>query len=156
MFEGLPNREPRPLAWLTKATILFVAAFLVLGAVSAYRAWVQVQQLELRTSDTTLRNGSTVETEVVSSGRVTVDVRLELIQGAHAETLGILNLRGNELGFFDPRSKQASQKVTISNDVLTRFHAGEAQLRATAIGRHQFFRLPPPVVRELRVEVSKL
>lgn len=156
MFEALTNREPRPLAWLRKATIFFVGAFLILGAVSAYRAWVQVQQLELRTSDTTLRNGSTVETEVVSSGRVTVDVRLELIQGAHAETLGILNLRGNELGFLDPRSKQASQKVTVSNNVLTRFHTGEAQLRATAIGRHQWMRLPPPVVRELRVEISKL
>ena len=156
MFDTLRNRESRPLALLRRATLVFVGAFLIIGMVSAYRAWVQVRQLELKTSETTLRNGSTVETEVVSSGRTTVDVRLELIQGTHSETLGVLKVRGNELGFFDPRSKQATQKVTISNDVLTRFHPGEAQLRATAIGRHQWMRLPPPVVRELHVEISKL
>jgi hypothetical protein len=139
-----------------KGTLLFVGAFLLIGMVSAYRAWVQVQQLGLKTSERTLRNGSTVETEVASSGRTTVDVHLELIQGTHSETLAVLNVRGNEFGFFDPRSKQATQRVTISDDVLTRFQAGEAHLRATAIGRHQWMRLPPPVVRELRVEISRL
>lgn len=156
MFEGLPNREARPLAWLRRATIFFVGAFLILGAVSAYRAWVQVRQLDLKTSEQTLRNGSTIETAVLSSGRATVDVRLELIQGTRSETLGVLHLRGNEFGFLDPRAKQASQKVAIGSDVLTRFQPGEAQLRATAIGRPQWGRTPPPVVRELRVEISKL
>ena len=156
MFEGLPNRESRPLAWLRRVTIFFVGAFLILGAISAYRAWVQVRQLDLKASEQTLRNGSTVETAVLSSGRATVDVRLELIQETRTKTLGVLHLRGNEFGFLDPRSKQASQKITIDSDVLTRFQPGEAQLRATAVGRPQWGRTPPPVIRELRVDVSKL
>jgi hypothetical protein len=81
------------LVLLKRATLVFVATFLVIGMMSAYRAWVQVRQLELKTSERTLRNGSTVETEVVSSGRTTVDVHLELIQGPHSETLGVLNVR---------------------------------------------------------------
>ena len=128
--------------------------FLLLGMVSAYRAWVQVRLLELKTAETILRSGATVETEVVSSGRNRVEVRLELIQGTYSETLGILNVRGNEVAFFDPRSRHATQRVTIDTDVLTRFQSGEAQLRATAFGRPQWGRTPPPVVRELRVEIE--
>ena len=155
MFDAVPNREATPLRVLRRATQVLIAGLLVIGMISAYRAWVQVRQLELKTSEPTLRMGSIVETEVVSSGRTTVDVYLDLIQGTHTERLSVLNVRGNEFGFFDPRSKQASQKVTISNEVLARFQPGEAQLRAIAIGRHQFFRLPPPVVRELRVEINR-
>jgi hypothetical protein len=156
MFDSLPNREARPLALLRNGTLVLVGTLLLIGIVSTYRALVQVRHLELETSEGTLRSGSTVETEVVISGRTMVDVHLELIQGAHSETLGVLNVRGNEFGFLDPRPKQVSQKVTINNDILSRFHDGEARLRATAIGREQFTRLPPPVVRELRVEISKL
>ena len=156
MFESLPNREARPLTLLRKGTVVFVGAFLLIGMVSFYRAWVQVRQLELKTSEGSLRSGSTVETEVVVSGRTIVDVQLELIQGTHSETLGVLNVPGNEFAFFDPRPKQASKKVSINNDILSRFHDGEARLRATAIGREQLSRLPPPVVREVRVDISKL
>ena len=156
MFDELERRESTPMVFLRKATIIFVGAFLVLGLVSAYRAWLQVRHLELKTSETVLRNGSTVETEVVSSGRNRVDVHLELIQGTHSETLGVLNVRGSELAFFDPRSRHATQRVTISTNVITRFQSGEAQLRATAIGRPQWGRTPPPLVRELRVEIAKL
>src|SRR5688572_30714294 len=81
MFEGLPNRKARPLAWLRKATILFVGTFLIIGAVSAYRAWVQVRQLELKTSEQTLRNGSAVETEVLSSGRAPLMFASNLFRG---------------------------------------------------------------------------
>jgi hypothetical protein len=84
-----------------------------------------------------------------------VDVHLELIQGKHSETLGVLNVHKNEFGFFDLRPKQATQRVTITNEILSRFQNGEARLRATAFGRQQFTRVPPPVVRELPVEISK-
>lgn len=81
MFDSLPNRESRPLALLRRATLVFVGAFLIIGIVSAYRAWVQVRQLDLKASEQTLRNGSTVETAVLSSGRATVTFALNLFRG---------------------------------------------------------------------------
>jgi len=77
------------------------------------------------------------------------------VQGAHAETLDILKLRGNELGFFDPRSKQAGQRVSLTADHFARFEPGEAILRATGTGGPEWGRTPPPVIREMKVQISK-
>lgn len=154
MFETRVIPEARPLTLLRRATVVLVIAFLCIGAISTYRAWVQVQYLELRSSESTLHSGSIVETVVVNSARTTIAVRLELIQGAHAETLDVSQLRGNELGFFDPRPKSAAQKVILTANQLAGFHPGEALLRATATGRPQWGRTPPPVVREMNVVIS--
>ena len=105
MFETRTIPEAKPLMLLRRATIVLLALFLVVGLVSSYRAYIQVQNLELRSSEDTVRVGSIIETDVVSSARTTIAVRLELIQGSHIETLDVLALRGNEFGFFDPRFK---------------------------------------------------
>lgn len=101
-----------------------------------------------------LRSGSVIRTSLVSYARTTIDVQVELIQGQHSETIARQRLRGNDWAFFDPRSRQADQSTALTNDVLRRFNAGAAQLRATAIGREQWTRLPPPVIREMTVAIS--
>ena len=156
MFETRTIPEAKPLTFLRRGTSVLLAAVLVIGLISAYRAYRQVKYLELRSSEHTLRSGSVIETALVSSARTTIAVRLELIQGSHVETLNVLELRGNEFGFFDPRSKHAAQKVVLTTNQLAAFQSGEALLRATATGRPQWGRTPPPVVRELRVGISKL
>ena len=153
MFETRSIPEAKPLTLLRRATIALIAALLIIGAISSYRAYIQVQYLELRSSEQSLRPGSVVETVVVSSARTTIGVHLELIQGPHSETLDYLVLRGNEFGFFDPRSKSAGQRVVLTTVQLGLFQPGEALLRATAIGRPQWGRTPPPVVREMKVKI---
>jgi hypothetical protein len=75
------------------------------------------------------------------------------VQGSHAETLAVQFVRGNEWGSIDPRARRASQAVVLAPEVLSRFRAGAAVLRATATGRPQWMRLPPPTVRESAVEI---
>jgi hypothetical protein len=154
MFNELSIREAKPLTWLRKGTVVFVGAFLIIGAISTYRAWVQVRNLELRSSDQTLRVGSVIESDVVNSARTTIAVRLELVQGKHTETLDVMSVRGNELGFFDPRSRSATQRVILTKEQLSGFEPGEATLRAIGTGRPQWGRTPPPVVREMKVMIS--
>jgi hypothetical protein len=96
-----------------------------------------------------------VRVEVVGSGRTTIDVRVELTQGAHSETLSTLRLNGNEWAAFDPRPTKGSYTVLLTPEQLSRFHAGAAKVRATATGRPQWTRLPPPVVREAAVEIPR-
>ena len=97
MFESLTIHEARPIVWLKRVFVFVIVALLAIGAVSSYRAYVQVRSLEL-SAPRLLTAGSVVTTEVVSSGRTTVDVEVDLIQGAHSEHLFKLQLRGNELG----------------------------------------------------------
>lgn len=154
MFETRVIPEAKPLTFLRRATVVFLVAFLLIGAASTYRAWLQVQRLELR-APAVLSNGSIVETDVVSSARNRIAIRLELIQGRHVKTLDVLEVSGNELAFFDPRSKHASQTVTLNANDLASFQPGEALLRATGTGRPQWGRTPPPVIREMKVQINK-
>jgi hypothetical protein len=153
MFEGHSTKDALVIAILKRVFLLALGCYLVIGLISAYRAWYQVKSLELKASDAILRSGSVVETNLVSYARTPIDVRVELIQGSHSETVAVQRLPGNDWGFFDPRTRSAEQKVMVTQDVLNRFQLGKAQLRATAIGRHQWMRLPPPVLRELVVEL---
>ncbi len=121
---------------------------------SGYRATVQVQSLELNASDR-LRDGSTIRVGVVSSGRVTVDVRLEMIQGARAETLGVQRVASSGNPAYDPRFKRAAMSVVVTPQLLSRFEAGSARVRATAHGRPQSLRTPPPETREVMVEIGQ-
>ena len=56
--------------------------------------------------------------------------------------------------FLDPRSRHASQINLLTADLLSRFEAGKAKVRATAVGRPQLSRTPPPVVREVEVDIQ--
>ena len=153
MFESLTIHETRPIVWLKRVFVFVIVALLAIGAVSSYRAYVQVRSLELN-APRLLSAGSVVTAEVVSSGRTTVDVEVDLIQGAHSERLFKLHLPGNELGFFDPRTKHASDSITLTSETLSKFQPGAARLRSVATGRHQWMRLPPPTVRELEVDIQ--
>ena len=155
MFESLNVKEPRPLVLLRRAALGFLALCAVTALASWHRAYFQVRDLELRVDAPVLRAGSVVETEVVSSGRTHVDVRVELVQGSQAETLAVQSVRGNEWGSIDPRTRRASQTVVLTPEVLSRFDSGAAVLRATATGRPQWTRLPPPTVRETAVEIRR-
>jgi hypothetical protein len=81
-------------------------------------------------------------------------VRLELVQGARAETLGTLTTRGNRDGALDPRPRHATLTVTLTPATVRRFAAGPAVLRAVATGASQWLRTPPPTVREARVTLA--
>jgi len=153
MFDGLNISEARPLVFLRRATLAFLALCSVTALASGHRAYFQVRGLELRVAGPVLRAGSVVETEVVSSGRTHVDVRVELVQGPHVETLASQFVRGNEWGSVDPRARRASQAIVLTPELLSRFSPGAAVLRATATGRPQWLRLPPPTVRESAVEI---
>ncbi|HET6976728.1 MAG TPA: hypothetical protein VFI24_10425 [Pyrinomonadaceae bacterium] len=154
MFDNPAIRDVWPILWLKRVFVAVIVALLVIGAVSSHRAYFQVRNLELNAPDS-LTNGSVVETSVVSSGRTTVDVEVDLIQGTHSERLLNLRLHGNELGFFDPRTRHASDSIRLTPEILSKFQTGAAQLRAVATGRHQWFRLPPPTVREFQVVIQK-
>ena len=155
MFDSLTIKDTRPIAWLKRAFVVLIVVFLAIGMVSSHRAYFQVRSLDLN-APRVLTAGSVVETSVVSSGRTTVDVEVELIQGTHTEKLIRLHLPGNELAFFDPRKQYGSDSVTLTSEMLSKFQPGAARLRSIAIGRHQWMRLPPPTVRELDVEIQKL
>ncbi len=126
---------------------------MILGALSSYRAVVQVRSLHLRASETILHGGSTVGVKVVTSGRTPVDVGVELVQGLHSDTLATLKIRSNSEPVLDPRSRTDSLSVTLTTAMIARFQKGPAVVRVTANGRRQFLRLPPPEVRTLSVEI---
>ena len=138
-----------------KRVILIVTLlFATIAAWSAYRAWFQVRALELRVMSADLRAGLPVVVQVVTSGRTPVDVRLELVQGTHVEMLATLRVAGSHDGFFDPRTRQGSMMPSFTTEFLAHFQPGPAVLRATAIGRPQWMRTPPPVVKEIAVIVA--
>jgi hypothetical protein len=155
MFDSLQSSESRPLIFLRRATLVFLALCFVTAISSGHRAYFQVRSLELRVAEPVLRAGSVIETEVVSSGRTFVDVRVELIQDAQAETLAVQRVPGNDWAAIDPRMQHATQSVGLTREMLSRFHPGTATLRATATGRPQWTRLPPPTVRESLVVIPR-
>lgn len=155
MFESLSTREARPIALMKRAVLVVLALCVVTALASGYRAYYQVSSLELRLNEPTLRGGSVVQVEVVGSGRTTIDVRVELIQEGHSETLAVYSMRGNEWASFDPRPRRASPSVVVTTEQLARFADGAAKVRATATGRPQWMRLPPPTVREAGVEIRR-
>ena len=154
MFDSPTTIDAWPILWLKRLFVAIIVALLAIGMVSAHRAYFQIRSLELNAPDL-LIEGSVVQTSVVSSGRTACDVDVELIQGAHSERLLKLHLTGNNFGFFDPRAQEDSSRVTLNREILSSFQPGTARLRAVATGRHQWFRLPPPTIRELEVVIVK-
>ena len=153
MFDTLTIKDARPIAWLKRAIVAVFAALLVIGGVSAHRAYFQVRSLEVKAPQS-LVDGSVVEVTVVCSGRNRVDVQAELIQGEHSGALLNFRVPGNDLAFFDPRAQHATQTTVLTNETLSRFQPGAAILRVVATGRPQWGRRPPPTVRELAVTIQ--
>jgi hypothetical protein len=132
-----------------------LAAFVValpLALASGYRAIVQVYDLTI-TPVSILAPGDTIRTKVVTSGRAFVDVTLELRQGTTAVILGTARVPGNWDLTLDPRSRHDSLRVVLTPAMLQPFIAGPATLRATALGRSQWLRVPPPTVREMAITI---
>jgi hypothetical protein len=154
MFENVAVKPARSIVVVKRAFQLIVITYLVIGLIAFYRMWFQVRSLEVHASDSILRPGSTIETNLGSYARTPIEVRLELVQGAHAETFALLHLPDNDWAFLDPRPRQASQTNVLTAAVLSRFEKGKALVRATALGRPQLSRTPPPVVREVAVEIQ--
>ena len=154
MFDELAIQDARPILWMKRVFMFVIVALLAIGLVASHRAYFQVRSLELSASQV-LSAGSVVNASVVGSGRNQVDVDVDLIQGTHSERLLHLHLSGNELAFFDPRQKYGSEGVVLTSETLSEFQPGAARLRAVAIGRLQWGRLPPPTVREVDVEIRK-
>ena len=155
MFDNLHSQEARPVAWLKRAALMLLALCVVTALASGYRAYYQVRSLELHLAGPTLRRGSVIQAAVEGSGRTTLTVRLELIQGERSETLAVQQLRGNEWAAIDPRPRAGSLTVALTPEQLARFQNGAAKVRATATGRPQWLRLPPPTVREAAVEIRR-
>ena len=128
---------------------LLVGTYLVIGLIATWRSYYQVHSLELQTDSSVLRPDSTITTRLVSYARNKIDVRLELIQDSHSETIASELVLSNEWALLDPRIRRSSHTVVLSQEILNHFVAKPIRVRVTAIGRPQWGRTPPPVVREL-------
>jgi hypothetical protein len=133
-------------------TLLIVLA--PLAAASGYRAWVQVWSLDLAVHDSTIRPGSAITVSALTSGRVEVDLRLELWQNGRTELLAADPVRTRRNPAMDPRPRRGVLIVVVTDAMVRRWRPGPATLRATARGRPQFLREPPPEVREVPVSVD--
>jgi hypothetical protein len=154
MFEGVTSKDTRGIALVKRVCLLLISVYVVLGLIALYRALVQVHSLEINSAET-LRDDSAVTATVLSYGRTPVDLRIELVQPAHSETLVVKQVEKNEWALLDPRIKEGTQTVVLTDNVLDRFVNGEAVLRATVTGRLQLGHLPAPVVREQVVEIRR-
>lgn len=154
MFETRAIPEARGIVLLKRVFTIIVSVYLVIGMISAYRAFYQVRSVEIQSADV-LQSGSVISTNVVSYARGPVDVRLELVQDGQSATIAAMRVRGNEWGLLDPRTQRGSQSIVLTDDVLIQFANGKAIVRAIAIGRPQWGRLPPPLIRERVVSIQR-
>ena len=154
-FAERASKGSRLLRVVQRVVIIVALLHVAIGAWSAYRAWVQVRQLELKVVSPDLKAGMPALVHVVSSGRTFVNVRLELVQGTRAVMLATLRVAPSREPFYDPRTRPGTMMPSFTAEFLAQFQPGPAILRATAIGRPQWQRTPPPVVQEIAVVVSR-
>ena len=149
-----PFEESRASRLGKRAVLWFILLQLPIGALSSYRAWVQIKELTLTTTSSTLAPGVVVRSNLVSWARVESDARIELVQGPRVTMLGEVYLPRNHEPVFDPRPQHGAVVVALTPSMLDGFEAGTAMLRATAVGRPQWLRVPPPTVREQPVPIA--
>ena len=147
--------SPAGYRWLRTLTIAVLVLWLPSAAYSGFRAIVQIFDLDIRTSSTTLTPGSVVQADVVTSGRTHADVVLELRQQTTVDTLGSLLVPGNRDGALDPRPRRASLRIVLTSDHLASLAPGPVTIRAVAVGRSQWMRTPPPTITERVANVSR-
>jgi hypothetical protein len=145
------TRAPATHRVLRRVTIAVIAIWVPLALWSGYRAVVQVFSLRIQ-APATLAAGATVQADVVTSGRAHADISLELVQGARVVPIGSQFFAGNRDGALDPRPRRGSFSFTIAPAHLEGWAPGPLTIRATAVGRHQWMRLPPPTVRHVTVQ----
>jgi hypothetical protein len=164
-FQDRFTPEWTAFTWLRYVILAALSVHVVLASVSGYRAWVQVKSLDVRLAGPVVRPGSKIQIDVVTSGRVTNEVLLELIQDntisnplegvelTHHSALARYWVAENQNFFYDPRSRHATFSFVVDSAALAHFDSGPALLRVTARGRSQFLRIPPPLVRNLSVDL---
>lgn len=141
----------RVLRWIILPPLV---VHIALATFSGYRAIWQIRRLDLRASAVALAPGATVGFDFESWGRTEAHAQLELIQGGVSETLAMRFLPRNTNALHDPRPQRGAASVVLTPAMLARFTSDSAMLRATAFGSMQWFRTPPPTIREQRVRVT--
>lgn len=140
---------------LRKLVLVPIALLLASGVLASYRAYFPVRDVTLLLPESALRAGSPVRAVTRSSGRGPVEVRIELVQGARSELIAVQRLRGRRFAFWDPRAVETTLTSAVSRELIERFEPGPAVLRATATGSRAWLRQPPPVVRDVAVEIRR-
>jgi hypothetical protein len=152
---GLDRLKDPPAIRIVRSLVIMIAVpFFLVDGFAFYRRWIQVRRLELRASSTALRPGSSVIVDASSWATTWMTVRLELVQGARAETLLVHRMPPNREATLDPRPRNERLEIVLSDDQLARYRAGGAVLRASATGRSQILHMPAVVVRELEVTIT--
>lgn len=145
---------PASYRWLRRLTLVVLAVWLPSAAFSGFRAIVQIFDLDLRMTPGSLRKGTVVHADVVTSGRAHADVVIELRQRTTVDTVGRVLVPGNRDGALDPRPRRGSLRVVLTEDQLARFTPGPVLVRAVAVGRSQWMRTPPPTISELSTTIA--
>ena len=131
----------------------FIYAFLIVHAVlfplSGFRAWVQVYDVDLRTSSSSAAPGTRIVANIETSGRIAIDVDIVANQGARTILLGSMRIPSNEQAIYDPRPRRDSIAVSLTSQDLKAILPGPVAIIATAKGRPQFTRMPPPLIKHL-------
>ena len=159
MTRPLPHFERRdnpfgasPITRVARWVIIaLIIVHIPIGAMSSYRAWVQVFALHVDHSPAPLGPGSWVRADIVTSGRTYVDYGIELQQGAYDDTLGYHIVSRHRNPTYDQRRIFDTLRIELTVRELAPFHDGPAILRARALGSPQWMRTPPPTITELPV-----
>jgi hypothetical protein len=146
--------DPPSLVTARRLILVVAVPFFLVDGFAIYRRLTQLRRLDVLVTSTELRAGSAVIVEASSWATTVMTVRLELVQGARSDTLLVHRLLPNEEATLDPRPRNASLRVVLTAERLSRYGAGEAVLRATATWRAQLLRTSRPVVRELAVRIT--
>jgi hypothetical protein len=149
------HEQSKSMMILKRIIVPLLAVHVVLALWSGYRAIVQVYSVDVWITNPVLRVGSPVAYTAVGSGRVTVTVQLELIQNSLKQQIGRRVINTYTTPSYDPRPIRGSEIVSLTPEMLAPFAAGPATIRATATGRAQWLRTPPPTVREIAVAIEK-
>lgn len=152
LFDTLVT-ESRGLKVIRRTILTLAVIHFSLAAVSGYRAWVQVKNIQIRTTDETLGPGSSIQVYAVTSARNAVTISLEAVQNGATRSLASVTVPGNK-NFYDPRSARERFVVVLTPEILTKLKEGQVVLRATGLGRSQFLRVPPPTVVERESAIS--
>jgi hypothetical protein len=138
----------------TLTPLLVVVAILFL--ISGVRAIIQVYDLDVWVSNTepSLQGSFEAGTSVITSGRASATVKLELVQEGRSEILMVDSVRGRNFPVFNPLPRRSARRVVVSPVVMSRFSAGPATIRATALGRSQWTRTPPPTVSSVGITIA--
>jgi hypothetical protein len=154
-FSAAMPRQAQPsiVRWVKRASIAVAAAYTLVFCWSVYRRLWQINRIELNTSSAVLSPGATITYDVVTSGEVQNRIRLELVQGTHAETLREEVSRVSAISALDLRLFRYERLVTVTPETLSRFRPGPATVRLTGFGSQKLLRTPAPRVRELVVQI---